>query len=171
MRIEVTALRVKLLLLMIAFFACGTASFSQPPAPRVDVPPSWKKINAGGFFTFYLPGGTWDTGFRGTDDFYREYRVGKMKFMLVYEPMSVPAYDSRERVFGRGFQESLIEIGGERAYLFSYTQSEGGRRRYDTDLFVGDLPNARVKLWMQADSARPADLEAAKKIFRTVEFP
>ncbi len=35
---------------------------------------------------------------------------------------------------------------------------------------VGDLPKVQVKLWMQADSARLADLEIAKKIFRTVEF-
>ncbi len=30
--------------------------------------------------------------------------------------------------------------------------------------------NGGVKLWMEAESWRPADLEIAKKIFRTVEF-
>ena len=37
-------------------------------------------------------------------------------------------------------------------------------------MYVGDWPQGHVKLWMQADTARPADIEIARKIFRTVEF-
>jgi hypothetical protein len=136
----------------------------------LNVPKGWKKVNAEGLFTFYLPPGAWDTGFRGTDDFYREWRIGRIRFMFVYEPMGVLSYDSREKVFGKGFQESAIEIGGRKAYLFDYPLVERGRREYYTDLYVGDFPKGQVNLWMQADSARLADLEVAKKIFRTVEF-
>jgi hypothetical protein len=37
-------------------------------------------------------------------------------------------------------------------------------------LYVGEWPQGQVKLRMQAAGTRPADLEIAKKVFRTVEF-
>ncbi len=164
------AIKSKSFLVILTLIICCPVSSGQQSPPNVDVPLGWKRVNAEGLFTFYLPPSAWDTGFRGTDDYYREWRIGKMRFMFVYEPMSVLAYDSREKVFGRGFQESVIEIGERKAYLFDYSQVERGRKEYYTDLYVGDLPKVQVKLWMQADSARLADLEIAKKIFRTVEF-
>jgi hypothetical protein len=163
-------LKSKSFLLVIMLLIFCPAYLGQQSPPNVNAPRGWKKVNAESLFTFYLPPSAWDTGFRGTDDFYREWRIGRMRFMFVFEPMSVLAYDSREKVFGRGFQESVIEIGGRKAYFFEYSLIEKGRTEYYTDLYVGDMPKAQVKLWMQADSARPADLEIAKKIFRTVEF-
>lgn len=167
---EMKTLKLRLFLLVIALTVCCQSSSGQQSSRNLNVPRGWKKVNAEGLFTFYLPGSAWDTGLSGTDDFYREWRIGRMRFMFVYEPMSVLSYDSREKVFGTGFRESLIEVSGRKAYLFDYSLIEKGRREYYTDLFVGDLPKAQVKLWMQADSARPADLETARKIFRTVEF-
>ncbi len=163
-------LKPTLFLLVMTLTVCCSSSLGQQSAPNVDVPKGWKKVDAEGLFTFYLPPGAWDTGFRGTDDFYREWRIGRVRFMFVYEPMSVLSYDSRGKVFGRGFKESVVEVGGRKAYLFDYSLLERGRTRYYTDLYVGDLPKGQVKLWMQADSARPADLEMARKIFGTVEF-
>jgi len=164
------AVKSKLFWLILLLAVCCPISLGRQSPPKLNIPRGWKKVNAEGLFTFYLPPRAWDTGFSGTDDFYREWRIGRMRFMFVYEPMSVLAYDSRERVFGRGFKESVIEIAGRRAYLFDYSRIEKGRREYYTDLYVGELPQGQVKLWMQADSARPADLEIAKKVFRTVEF-
>lgn len=163
-------LKSTLFLLVITLTVCCSSSLGQQSTPNLNVPKGWKKVNAEGLFTFYLPPGAWDTGFRGTDDFYREWRLGRMRFMFVYEPMSVPSYDSLEKIFGGGFKETVIEVGGRTARLFDYSLIEKGRREYYTDLYIGDLPKAQVKLWMQADSARPADLETARKIFRTVEF-
>jgi hypothetical protein len=149
---------------------CGSACFSQQASSAASIPRGWKKINADGLFTFYLPQGAWDTGFSGTEDFYKEYRIGKLRFMFVYHPASRLSYDRREQAFGKGFQEQVVEIAGRKAYSFDYVQNERGRKRYYTDLYIGDFPNGEVKLWMQADSWRPADLVIAKKIFRTVEF-
>lgn len=163
-------IKFRLFLLILTITLCCPISLSRQSPTNANVPEGWKMVNAEGLFTFYLPPSAWDTGFRGTDDFYREWRIGRMRFMFVYEPMSLLAYDSREKVFGSGFRESVIEVGGRRAYLFDYSLIERRRREYYTDLYVGDLPKGKVKLWMQADSARPADLETAKKIFRTVEF-
>jgi hypothetical protein len=160
----------KLLMVSAALIICSSVCLSQQTTSTVNAPKGWKKINANGLFTFYLPQSAWDTGFSGTEDFYKEYRIGKLRFMFVYNPTSRLSYDKREQAFGKGFQEHVVEITGRNAYLFDYAQNEKGRKRYYTDLYVGDFPNGEVKLWMQADSWRPADLEIAKKILHTVEF-
>ena len=163
-------LKSKAFLLVIALLACCPSSLGQHSTSHSDVPKGWKMVKAEGRFTIYLPPDAWDTGFTGLDEFYREWRIGRMSFTLIYEPMGFLSFDKREQVFGKGFRESVTEVGGRKAYLCDYTQKEKGRRRYNTDLFVGDWPNGEVKLLMRADSARAADVEIAKKIFRTVEF-
>ena len=164
------SLTFKLCVLVIALTLCCPLSFGQQSSPNVDVPEGWKQVNARGLFRFYLPRGAWDTGFRGIDEYYQDWRVGRMRFKVVYEPMGHLAYDSREKVFGKGFKESVVEVGGRKAYLCESSGMEKGRKRYYADLYVGEWPQGHVKLWMQADTARPADLEIAKKIFNTLEF-
>jgi hypothetical protein len=163
-------LKSKAFLLVIALLVCCPSSLGQHSTSHLDIPKGWKMVKAEGRFTIHLPPGAWDTGFRALDEFYREWRIGPMRFMLIDEPMGFLSFDRREQVFGKGYRESVIEVDGRKAYLCDYTHKEKGRRRYYTDLFVGDWPNGDVKLEMRANSARAADLEIAKKIFRTVEF-
>lgn len=164
------SLKFKLCLLVITLTVCCPISICQQPGPNEVVPKGWRKVNAEGRFTFYLPPSAWDTGLRGIDEFYREWRIGRMRFKFVYEPMGWLSYDRREKRFGRGFKESVVEAGGRKAYLCDYSGIERSRKMYYTDLYVGEWPQRQVKLWMQAASARPADLEIAREIFRTVEF-
>ncbi|HKO41963.1 MAG TPA: hypothetical protein VJU84_01630 [Pyrinomonadaceae bacterium] len=163
-------LTFKLWVLVISLTVCCPIFSGQQTNASFSVPEGWKKVNARGLFTFYLPRGAWDTGFRGIDEYYQDWRVGRMRFKVVYEPMGHLSYDSREKVFGKVFKESVVEIGGRKAYLCEYSGLEKGRKRYYADLYVGEWPQGHVKLWMQADAARPADLEIAKQIFHTLEF-
>src|SRR3954467_151597 len=140
MKVSMKKSTTKLLLTISALLICSMAAFSQRPSPGANIPPDWKKLEANGLFTFYLPRGAWDTGFSGTEDYYREYRIGQLRLMFVYQPTSRLAYDKREQAFGKGFQEQVVEIGGRRAYLFDYVQQEKGRKRYYTDLYIGDFP-------------------------------
>jgi hypothetical protein len=159
----------KLLTISAAFIVCSSVCLSQQTTS--NVPAGWKKINAkDDSLTFYMPKSGWDIGWSGLDEYYREYRIGKLRLMFVYEPTMRLAYDRREKEFGKGFREGVVEIAGRKAYLFTYEYKIRGRTRYSTDLYVGDFPKGEVKLWMQADSWRPKDLEVAKKIFGTVEF-
>ena len=159
----------RLLLSFLPILICSVTSSSQH-SPTVTIPGDWSKANAEGFFTFYLPPSAWDTKLFGIDEFYKEYRIGRMRFTCVHEPMSVTSYERRERKFGKGFEESVIGVGGKKAYPFNYVQNQRGRKRYHTDLYVGDFPNGEVELWMRADSWRPKDLEVARRIFRTIKF-
>jgi hypothetical protein len=163
-------LKSTLCLLIIIFTVCCSSSLGQQTPPNSDVPKGWKMEKAEGRYTMYLPPSAWDTGLVGIDEFYREWRIGRLRFVLIHEPMGILSYSSREKELGKGFRESIIEIGGRKAYLCDYSQKEKGRTRYYTDVFVGDWPNSKVKLWMRANSSRAVDLETAKKIFRTLQF-
>jgi hypothetical protein len=153
-----------------ALIICSSVCVSQQTSSTTNVLTGWQKINASGVFTFCLPKSAWDTGFVGIDESYKEYRIGKLRFMFVYEPMGILSYDRREQKFGKGYQEQVVEIAGRKAYLFTYVQNMRGRKRHYTDLYFGDFPNGDVELWMQADSWRRNDLEIVKKIFGTLEF-
>lgn len=153
-------------LLLVAGFAWSAVSLAR----GTDVPPGWKRIDAGGQFSFFLPANAWDTGFSGTEEFYREYRIGKLRLMFVYEPHELPRYDRRDLTFGKHFRETQTSVDGVRAYLFEHAERTRGRTEYYADLFVGDLPHGDVKLWMQADSFRQADLQTAMIVFRTITF-
>jgi hypothetical protein len=137
----------------------------------MNIPGGWKKVNALRYFSFYLPPNAWDTGHQALDEFYKEYRIRKMRFLFIHNPMGHLSYRMRERVFGKGFQESVIEIDGKKAYLFNYIKNERGRKMYHIDLYVGDYAaNDEVELCMKAESRTPADVEIARKIFGTVKF-
>lgn len=160
----------KLFLVSAVLIIGSSVCFGQQTCSNANVPAGWQKINAKGLFTFCLPKSAWDTGMSSLEDYYKEYRIGKLRFMFNYEPMGHLAYDRRESRFGKGFQEQVVEINGRKAYLYDYELNLRGRKRYYTDLYFGDFPNDKVQLFMQADSWRPRDLEIAKKVFATVEF-
>ncbi len=160
----------KLFLLVITLSLCCPISSGQQSPSNINIPAGWKKFNADGRIAFYLPPNAWETGLRGLDEYYREWRIRRMRFKIVYEPMGWLSYDRREKQFGKDFKESVIEAGGRKAYLCESSRIEKGRRWYYVDLYVGEWPQSEVKLWMQAASARPTDVETAKKIFQTLEF-
>ena len=109
-------LKFTLFLLIIIFTVCYTSSLGQQTPPNSDVQKGWKIEKAEGRFTIRLPPSAWDTGRNGIDEFYREWRIGRLRFTLIHEPMGILSYSMREQEFGKGFRESIIEIGGRKAY-------------------------------------------------------
>src|SRR5437867_4133423 len=72
------------------------------PGTEDPVPAGWKKIDADGKFSFYLPREMRDTGISGTESFHREYTSGTMRLSFDYHPTTVLAYAQRERSLGKG---------------------------------------------------------------------
>jgi hypothetical protein len=138
----------------------------------MSAPEGWKKVDADGKITFYLPSDLRDTGRSGTESLYREYTNGKMHVSFDYQPFGFLEYAKREQAFGKGFQETEMQVGGEKAFLFVYQDTDRrGRKVYNADLYVGNLPNHQVKLQMLVGSTNPAIVDIAKKIFGTIVFP
>jgi len=117
---------------------------------QTAVPDGWRKVDAEGRLTFYLPPDMEQANVHGIENLYQQYSNGRMKFSFVYEPDAVLAYEDRESQFGRDYQEIKTEVDGRPSFLFIYRRdaAEGRALSHNADVYVGDLPKAQVKLWM-----------------------
>lgn len=172
----------KTAIVILALTVCAASFVSvervdQPAIPlsvresQDPVPLRWRKTDAYGKFTFYLPPEMRDTGIVGIENLHREYTNGRMHLSFDYEPYGYLAYENRALAFGRNYQEVELQVDGRKAYLFLYRGSDRkNRRTYNANLYVGDLPNGDVILhmWMSTRSARY--VETAKTIFQTIKF-
>jgi hypothetical protein len=150
-------------------------------ANRVDMPsnaheqnaaPSgWRKIDADGKFSYYLPPDMRDTGIRGIENLHREYTNGRMHLSFDYEPYGFLSYERRALKFGKNFQEIEMQIDGRKSFLFLHQDSDRkNNRTYNADLYIGDLPHSQVTLRMWVSSRSAQDVETAKAIFQTIKF-
>jgi len=142
------------------------------PDAQQSVPSGWRKIDADGKFSFYLPPDMRETGVTSLENFHREYTNGRMQVRFDYDPFQILAYSNRARTFAGGFQEIELQVDGKKSYLFLYQDSDRKKRRtHNAALYVGDLPNSDVILYMGVTSYSARDLETARTIFRTIKFP
>jgi hypothetical protein len=137
-----------------------------------QTPEGWRRVEAEGKLTFDLPPLMKQSRVRGIDNIYQEYKQDAFSLHLVYEPLGVLAYENREEQYGKDYREIETLVDGRKALLFIYRReaAEGQPPTYRADLYVGDLPNAQVKLWMWAISTNPDDIETARRIFSSVKF-
>lgn len=149
----------------------ATTLSNNSPYPQETVPSGWRKIDADGRFSFYLPPRMRDTGISGTESLHREYTNGRMHLSFDYQPQSFLAYAQRARSFGKGFQEIELQVDGRKSFLFLHQSSDRRKQpTYNADLYVGDLPNGQVTLHMWMSSKSALDVEAAKTIFQAIKF-
>ncbi len=145
---------------------------AQSALSQTSVPDDWRKIDAEGRLTFYLPPEMRQSNVHGIENLFQVYSDGRLKLSFVFEPDSVLAYEERDSQFGKDYQEIKTEVDGRLAFLFIYRREAEGRhpQTYNADIYVGDLPGAQVKLWMWASSTNPDDIEIARRIFSSIEF-
>ena len=141
------------------------------PDTQTPVPSGWRKIDAYGKFSFYLPPNMWDTGIRGIENLHGEYTNGRLHLSFDYEPFGYLAYSNRALAFKKGFQEIELSIDGRKAFLFLHQNLDRKKRRtYNAQLYVGNLPNGDVILSMLISSRSARYMETAKTIFQTIKF-
>ena len=150
---------------IIAFTFCGNIASGN------EIPEGWKRIDADGKFSFYLPPHMRDTGSSGIENYHKEYTNGKLHVSFDYDPYEVLAYPVRPGSLGKNFQEISLEIDGRKAFMFLYQTTDMRKRPYYiADLSIGDLPNHDVKLRMRISCWNPARLKIAETIFRSIRF-
>ena len=141
------------------------------PDAQDPVPSRWRKIDAYGKFTFYLPPEMWDTRSHGIENLHGEYTSGRMHLSYDYEPYGYLAYENRALAFGKDFQEIELQVDGKKSFLFIYQDFDRKKRRtYNANLYVGDIPNQAPILSMHVSSRSARYIETAKTIFRTIKF-
>jgi hypothetical protein len=142
------------------------------PDKQDSAPSGWRKIDADGKFSFYLPPDMRDIGRGSIENFHREYTNGRLHLSFDYDPFFYRSYENRALAFGKDFQEIELQVDGKKAFVFVYQTKDWKKRRiYLAEFWVGDLPNGEVILTMTADGRSLQAMETAKTIFRTVEFP
>ena len=144
--------------------------YNAVPDAQNSMPSGWRKIDADGKFSFYLPQDMRLTG-RGLDSSTREYSNGRIQVSFDYQPNAHVSYSSRATAFGNNFQETELQVDGKKSFLFVYEARDYKNRPvHKADLYVGDLPNSKVIIWMSVSSRSPQAIETAKTIFSTIKF-
>lgn len=160
------ALKFLLIAALLMLVSGARSSFGQ----ETTAPDGWRKVDAEGKLTFYLPPEMKQKNVHGIENLYQEYTDGRLTLSFVYEPDSVLDYSAREAEYGADYRETATLIDGRKALLFIYHRDSEASRTYHADIYVGDLPKGQVKLWMWARSTNPDDIETARRIFSSVEF-
>lgn len=178
---KASSLKITIAILTFVFWTNTFTPWTRPvaavnnnnlPDAQTSVPSGWRKIDADGKFSFYLPPDMRDTGRSSLENFHREYTNGRMQVRFDYDPYQHLAYSNRGRTFGSGFQEIELQVDGKRSFLFIHQGSDRkNRRTHNAELYVGDLPNSYVTMYMGVTSRSERDLETAKTIFRSIKFP
>jgi len=139
--------------------------------PAVVIPEGWKKIDADGKFTFYLPPDLWDTGSMGIENYHKEYTNGKLHVSFDYHPYEIRAYPVRPESLGKNQRETTLEIDGKKSFMFFYDGTDYRKRPYYTaELSLGDLSKDEVILRMSVSAWNPARLKVAETIFRSIQL-
>jgi len=144
-------------------------------APRIvrrSVPAGWTKITADGLFAFYLPkdmkvsgnerseesawGGTFsNNGIR----LYAEYSSWEEGYAATYLAKQFE------------YEKERIELDGRKALVHSWRWAEPASvYKYEAEFRIYDA-QGRMLVRISADCKERADVELAKRIFTTVEFP
>ena len=153
-----------LIIAIIAFVFCSHIAHGN------EIPAGWKKIDADGKFSFYLPSDMRESG-RGIENYHRDYTNGKLNVSFDYDPFEILAYPVRPGSLGKNLQEVSLEIDGRKAIMFLYQNTDLRKRPYYTaDLSIGDLPNGDVKLRMRVSCWNPTRLKLAQTIFHSIQF-
>jgi hypothetical protein len=140
--------------------------------PQTSAPSGWRKIDANGKFSFYLPPSMRETAVRGIESYHREYTNGRMQVRIDYDPSEHLSYSQRAQRFGKNFQETELQIDGKKSFMFLYQHPDrNNRKTHNADLYIGDFPTSDVLVIMQVTSRSEQDIETAKTIFQTIKFP
>jgi len=137
----------------------------------IDPPLGWRKIEAEGLFTVYLPSDFEQLdGAAGLDNFYSIYSNGNITLNISGVPCY--EYDRRREVLGEDFREQPVIIAGFPATAFSYTRTDNdANQTYVSELYVGDWSRGAVTLDMEISAKTPDDLRIAEQVFRTIDMP
>ena len=157
---------LKLFLSVVTIFFLSSISICQTAQTS-----NWQRIDADGLFTFRLPQGFTKTDMTGVEHYLGEYYKGETRFLFICGDSNSYAYDVRRQPEMEDYRETETRIDGKQANIRSYSRLENGERVYRVELNIGDWEKADVELYMEVESKNLADIDMAKRVFNTIDFP
>jgi len=165
-KVEMNIASPKLFVSIVAILVLTSVSICQTAQTS-----GWQRIDADSLFTFRLPQGFTKTDMTGVEHYLGEYYKGETRFLFICGDTNSNAYDVRREPEMEDYQETETRIDGRQANIRTYSRIEKGQRVYRAELNIGDWANADVELYMEVESKNTADIEVAKEIFNSVDFP
>lgn len=157
---------VKLANVLLTIAICHSAVVSQS-----SVPVTWQKVNVDRKFTFSLPSDMKQSKRLYTEDIFGEYTNGRVVLVFVHQPFGFLAYDRRRANHLKDYQETETQIDGRKANVRTFYTVEKDSQKYVAELVLGNWAEGKVELRMSLVSNNSADLDVAKRIFTSVDFP
>ena len=150
-------------------------SVKKVDAPRIVhplVPADWNKVTADGLFAFYLPRNmkvsgnevsleaAWGRSFSNNGiRLYTEYSSWEERYAATYLAKQFE------------YQKERIELNGRKALVHSWRWAEPATiYKYEAEFRIYDA-QGKMLVRMSADCKDRTDVELAKRIFMTVQFP
>src|ERR1044072_4378283 len=160
----------QIFLLLLIVISCPLVGMAQS---EVAAPGGWKRIDANGHFSFYLPPEMKKQDVQGIDSYVEVYSSETMKLNFDYGQYSNHLDNEGEE----DYQAEMIEIAGRKAKVVTFTIKNGepGYSYYagvyfsDAGTIERRFPKPELTVGVSCKSR--ADQETAKKIFSTIRFP
>jgi hypothetical protein len=136
-------------------------------------PEGWKRIDAQGRFSFYIPPEMKRIDVHGIDSYVEKYSSDTMTLDFDYGQYSNPLDNEGEE----DYRSEVVEIDGRKARLVTLTLTgENLGYKYYAGLYFPDVDplerrTPKPGLTVGVSSKSKADQERAKKIFSTIRFP
>jgi hypothetical protein len=159
-------------LLFLSGFVALMACFINAPAVQVSIPDGWRKVDAEGHFTFYLP-----ESMKLSSDarcvecaWGSTYSDGRIQLYAEYTSWN-EEYAAHHLAKQKEYVKELTEVDGRKAKIQSWRAGDlpGGFGHIAEVRFYG--VDGKLVARMSALCKERRDVEIAKQVFRTVDFP
>ena len=141
------------------------------------VPQDWKRIDANGKFTFFVPPDMEAEAVQGTDSYVGRYRSTGLRLYFDYGWWPGNLCDARSTEQKPQHTDVATQIGGQRARLVTFSEPHPTMDRqfpYVAVVCFADLGTAgagqKITLTMWANGNGRAEQQVAEKIFRSIQF-
>lgn len=157
----------------VIILACGIAGGAARAADSA-IPEGWQRVDASGFFSFFVPPDLQRSYKGGEDSYVEEYRSQTLRVQFDYGMYSGDlSYPSSHE-----YQATTAVVGGKTAKLATFRFD--GQERWAglaycagihfPDVGPGMWEGARMKLTFLACGTTPADQQTTERIFRSIQF-
>lgn len=149
----------------------------EQPKVTESVPQDWKRIDADGKFTFFVPPDMEAEAAQGIDSYVGEYRSNGIRLYFDYGWWSGNFCDARYTEQKPQNADVTIQIGGQRARLVTFYEPNPKMDYefpYIAVVCFADLgtekPGQKITLTMWATCKGRAEQQTAKRIFQSIQF-
>jgi len=146
----------------------------QVPGSRIVRPPipaDWNKVTADGLFSFYVPKNMKVSGNEVSPEasWGRSFFTNGIRLYAEYSSWE-ERYTGEYLAKQFEYEKESVELDGRKAVVQSWRWAEQSRYKYKAEVRIYDV-QGRMLVRMSADCRERSDVELAKRIFKTVQFP